>query len=191
MQSLAMLDAIVEPEWDYRRHSFNQHWSAGEMMGSWRDGEGDDLFVLFKGETAYLKGFDHEAADQSVSPRAFYDELPASFAEQASEPAFSPDDVTYIRWCGPDDGQWRRVILAAYADGSDGSADMLAIYGGSYRDYCDYARDYFEVDLDAGAVKAIYAFAPLDEQLVTVLSPGRTLAELAPDAEEIGYPLAG
>jgi hypothetical protein len=33
-RALAMLDAILSPEWQYRYYSFNAHWSAGEMMAS-------------------------------------------------------------------------------------------------------------------------------------------------------------
>ena len=34
MQSLAILDAILSPEWDYRYSSFNSRWADGEQMGS-------------------------------------------------------------------------------------------------------------------------------------------------------------
>ena len=40
-QSLAMLDAIVGREWDYRYYSFNSKWGAGEWMASMRNGQGD------------------------------------------------------------------------------------------------------------------------------------------------------
>ena len=47
LQSMAMLDAILCPEWDLRYYSFNARWADGEQMGSMRDGCGDDLFVHF------------------------------------------------------------------------------------------------------------------------------------------------
>lgn len=31
-QSLAILDAVLSPEWEYRYYSFNQAWAAGEKM---------------------------------------------------------------------------------------------------------------------------------------------------------------
>jgi hypothetical protein len=37
-QSLAMLDAIICPEWNSRYYSFNCNWSAGEAMASMRKG---------------------------------------------------------------------------------------------------------------------------------------------------------
>ncbi len=41
-QSLAILDAIMSPDWEFRYYSFNSKWSEGEMMASMRDGSGDD-----------------------------------------------------------------------------------------------------------------------------------------------------
>ncbi len=38
MKSLALLDAIIEQEWEYRYSSYNSNWSDTEEMGSLRDG---------------------------------------------------------------------------------------------------------------------------------------------------------
>jgi len=46
-QSLATLDAIISPDWEYRYYSFNSKWADGEMMASMRNGSGDDYFILF------------------------------------------------------------------------------------------------------------------------------------------------
>lgn len=60
-QSMAMLDAILCPEWQFRYYSFNAAWAVGEQMGSMRDGSGDDLFAHFGPVGCWLKGFAHEA----------------------------------------------------------------------------------------------------------------------------------
>src|SRR5262249_50472332 len=70
LQSLAMLDAILCPEWDLRYYSFNSRWSKGKQMGSMRNGSGDDFFALFNASGCFLKGFDHE------SPMTPYDREP-------------------------------------------------------------------------------------------------------------------
>lgn len=59
-QSLATLDAIMSPEWEYRYYSFNSKWAKGEQMGSMRNGSGDELFVLFNHAGCFIKGFAHE-----------------------------------------------------------------------------------------------------------------------------------
>lgn len=61
-QSLATLDAIMSPEWDYRYYSFNSNWATGEMMASMRNGSGDEYFILFNSQGAIMKGFAHESA---------------------------------------------------------------------------------------------------------------------------------
>ena len=58
-QSIAMLEAIVSPEWEYRYFSFNRLWdeSKGERMASMRNGSGDEYFIVFRwDETAGLIG---------------------------------------------------------------------------------------------------------------------------------------
>ncbi|MBO6551131.1 MAG: hypothetical protein JJ964_16135, partial [Rhizobiales bacterium] len=44
LQSLALLDAIMSPEWEYRYYSFDAQWSPSETMGSMRNGSGDEFF---------------------------------------------------------------------------------------------------------------------------------------------------
>ncbi len=104
MQSLALLDAILCPAWEYRYYSFNAHWDTHEVMGSMRNGSGDDLFALFTPEGAMLKGFVHEAP---MSPYAFdpphvwpgvLDQVPDRFASFLREPAFKIADTTFCIW---------------------------------------------------------------------------------------------
>ena len=55
-QSLAMLDAIMSPEWESRYYSFNSKWGEGEMMASMKDGSGDECFILFNPHGAIVNG---------------------------------------------------------------------------------------------------------------------------------------
>lgn len=45
-QSLAMLDAILMPDWEYRYFSFNKEWNINQYMASMRDGEGSHYRCL-------------------------------------------------------------------------------------------------------------------------------------------------
>jgi hypothetical protein len=94
LQSLAMLDAVVCREWQYRYYSFNARWYTGEQMGSMRNGCGDDFFALFNAAGCFLKGFAHEAP---MSPYAFDPPtlwpgvlmgVPEEFSSGLKEPAF-------------------------------------------------------------------------------------------------------
>ena len=58
-KGLALLDAILCEDWQYRLFSFNAAWSADrrERMASMRNGEGDAWFIVFVGEHAFFKAF--------------------------------------------------------------------------------------------------------------------------------------
>lgn len=45
-QSLAMLDAILMADWEFRYFSFNAKWGAGEMMASMRNGAMRNIIIL-------------------------------------------------------------------------------------------------------------------------------------------------
>ena len=104
MQSLAMLDALMEEQWEYRYFSLNSRWSDTEQMGSMRNGSGDDLFAVFDCHGCFLRGFDHES---TMSPwkqptrrvwKGVLDEVPLVFAASLNEPAFHMEDTTFCIW---------------------------------------------------------------------------------------------
>jgi hypothetical protein len=112
MQSLAVLDAILMPEWQYRLFSFNSRWSKGEQMGSMRDGQGDDLFAHFTKAGCFLKGFAHESpmTPYREQPKRVWpgvlDSVPKTFAKSLAEPAFSMEDTTFCIWRLNGDPAW-------------------------------------------------------------------------------------
>ena len=103
-QSLAVLDAIMSPDWQYRYYSFNSQWDADEMMASRKNGSGDELYVLFNPTGAILKSFDHESfmspwarEDESLWPHIFA-QVPADFQAFLKEPAFDIPNTTFCVW---------------------------------------------------------------------------------------------
>jgi hypothetical protein len=196
MQSLAMLDAILSREWEYRYFSFNHRWSPGEAMGSMRNGQGDHYFAIFNDAGCWLKGFGHEG---SMSPFAgnppkvaagVLDVVPAEFQACLTEPAFVIDETTFCIWRRYTDGAWQRgsVTFPAGEGDPDGSAALLQYLDGRPQTYRDWAIEYYERDVPLSAVRAIYAHEPLARPLVTDLNAEVTLSELNDDADEIGYP---
>jgi hypothetical protein len=210
MKSLAMLDAILCPEWDGRYYSFNKKWARGEQMGSMRDGCGNDYFALFNKHGCYLKGFHHEAA---MSPYAkgrkgqlwpgLLTVVPAEFAGGVAEPAFNTEDTTFCIWRTYHDRAWQRGEIA-FPKGRDpdGSAELLGILDGRPETYHAWAVDHFEApDLTVEHVRHVYGHKKLTRKLVDAMrydirtadedDPPLTLADLADDMREIGYPDAG
>lgn len=191
-RSLAMLDAILSPEWEYRYYSFNSKWSEGEMMASMRNGSGDHWFAIFCAAGVALHGLAHEApAFRPGKPwPGIFEQLPVEFHQNLlHEPAFTTADSTFCVWRRAGETRWScgPVDLPEGAD-PDGSADMLSILAGDPRDYVAFAEEYYERELATDDVAAIYRHQPLDSALVRRLNPDVELAALAQDREEIGYP---
>jgi hypothetical protein len=194
-QSLAMLDAILCPEWEYRYFSFNAEWdtSLGERMASMRNGSGDEYFLLFTSKGAIMKGFDHESPMSAWSNESsavwpgVLDHVPADFASFVTEPAFSMADTTFCIWRTFSDTEWRRGPVD-FPDGADpdGSAGLLWALDGNPESYCRFARDYFEMDPDLRAVAEIFGHSPLNADLVRRLNPARDYADVLVEAVEIG-----
>jgi hypothetical protein len=193
-QSLAVLDAILSPEWPYRYYSFDAHWSAGQAMASMRNGEGDDYFCVFSPEGAVLKGFDHESkmSPYRVKPPRLWpgilETLPAELREILSDAAFSLEDTTFCIWRTPGGTSWQRgEIQFSDDDKRDGSAEMLLILDGQPQTYQQWAEEYYQQPVDLAAVRHVYAHQPLTEDLVAHLNPDVLLQDLSADLAEIGY----
>lgn len=191
-QSLAMLDAILSPEWEYRYYSFNSRWNAGERMASMRDGCGDHWFLHFTPAGAFLKGFAHETPMAEHAPwPGVLDNVPQSFASSLNEPAFMTEDTTFCLWREVGDAGWQQgpITFPSHAD-PDGSVALLRILDGDPDTYRHWAEDYYEVDLPIVAIEAVYAFQPLTQKLVAVLNATVDVEDIIEDATEIGYPVA-
>jgi hypothetical protein len=180
--SLAILDAILWPEWESRSYSFNGEWGEREMMASMRNGSGDDLFIGFGEGGVVVKGFDHEAP---MSPYArpehgvwpgMYDGLPEELRGFRDEPAFSPQNVTFCLWWSAAHPGWR-VGVRTFAPGKDpdGSQWMLAIYDGVPTTYAEWAREAYEHEVPLRAIESIYRQEPLTKDLIAALNPDASL----------------
>jgi hypothetical protein len=195
LQSLAMLDAVLSPDWQGRYYSFNARWSEGEQMGSMRNGCGDDLFALFNAAGCFLKGFAHEApmSPYGRRPKAVWpgvlDGVPAEFAACLKQPAFSIEDTTFCVWRCYRDSTWQRGAIA-FPPGADpdGSLSLLSPLDGKPTTYKAWAEDYYERPVPLSAVRQVYAHEPLTQRLVHRLNPEATMEQLQADIEEIGYP---
>jgi hypothetical protein len=196
MQSLAMLDAVLCPEWEYRYFSFNCRWAKGEQMGSMRNGQGDQYFALFNSAGGWLKGFDHESPMSPFRkrppelPEGVFDGVPEEFRPCLTEPAFVRDETTFCIWRRYADRAWQRgpVKFPSHEKDPDGSARLLRYLDGRPQTYVEWATEYYERDVPLAAVQAIYAHQSLDQPLITSLNSDMSLANLKKDSKEVGYP---
>jgi len=178
-RSLATLDAILSDDWESRYYSFNAKWGRGQRMASMRDGCGDEWFLVFTKDAAFLKGLAHEYPPGDVA--AIYDGLPAKLSALRTEPSFSMDDTSYGGWF---DKKWtiRSAPKLAKVMGQH-----LGILDGKPKTYRSYAEGYFEADVPLAAIEHVYAGKPIDQKLIDSINPERKLAALKADLVEIGY----
>jgi len=193
-QSLATLDLIMEPEWEYRYFSYNSKWSDTEELASMRNGSGDEWFLLFHVDGwAGLKGFSHESPASSVEgwSETLQAAVPSEFESFSQEPAFRWDSTTFCLWSLPGDLEW------TWAEGhqtegeraSTGADTILHILVAGPSGYRAFALDYFEQELEADAVRAIFEHQRLVPALVKRLNPRVMLADIMNEVLEIGYPI--
>jgi hypothetical protein len=192
-QALAMLDAIVCPDWDGRYYSFNAAWSDTESMGSMRNGSGDDWFILFGDFGAAIKGLAHETpmAGNKVFAGEVQRQVPRAFASFLAEATFAMDWLSYCYWRASEDSSWQRVVHPdpVLSLSEDGSAEYLALLVEPATSYQEFAKWYYELDIPAGAIESLYNHRPLSESLVGSLNSEVSLAQAQVDATEIGYPV--
>jgi len=191
LKSLATLDALLEPEWQYRYYSFNSAWADGEEMGSMRNGSGDHWFTLFLSGGAGIVGLAHEAPmfrHQNPWPGLFVG-LPLEMHALRTEPAFDTNNCTFCVWRLAGDTEWHRgQVDFAPGDDPDGSEELLRLLDGVPESYAAFATDYFELDVPLEAVAAVYAHEPMTTGLLAALNPNLSLNDVEPDLAGIGYP---
>jgi hypothetical protein len=202
LQSMALLDAILQPEWEFRYYSFNSVWATGEQLGSMRNGQGDDFFALFNTAGCWLKGFAHEApmtpyrAELKRVWPGVLEGVPDEFAHCLRQPAFNVEDTTFCVWRRYIDADWQRGP-AEYPAGHpdpDGSEYLLSPLDGRPETYREWAERYFSRSrstLPVEPVLHIYEHRPLTTELIRQLNLELSIEELQADIEEIGYPAGG
>lgn len=196
-QSLAVLDAALMPEWEYRYYSFTARWNGTEQMASMRNGEGDGYFLWMSPHGAVLKGFAHESAvwnqlrgKGEVILSSLTQQLPSALASFLREPAFVLEETTFCLWSVPEDPTWTiwQPPVSPEMRVLDGSAELLALLDGNPATYQAWAEDYYEIRPQLAALQAIYAQKPLTPAILRRLGSPRTSNAVIAELEDIGYP---
>ncbi|MET9397863.1 hypothetical protein [Kitasatospora sp. NPDC002965] len=185
-RALAMLDAVLSPDWGDRYYSFDAHWGKGEEMASMRNGQGDDWFMVFSAAGVYARGLDHEAPN---APHLLA-EVPESFRSYVDEPAFADSegrpDLTVCFWRESGDTRWQAPQTAP-----TGGVELFGLLAdGTATAYRAWAEDYYEPEHepDLAAVEHVLALRPLTGAVVSALNPETDLGDIADDIVGIGYP---
>ena len=191
-KSLAMLDAILCPDWQGRYYSFNSRWDNAEAMASMRNGCGDDWKAHITDAGIILFGLAHESDTYRPGepwPGVLSD-IPPLFSASVNEPAFDTGNVSYCLWLIKDSESWQvGNVELPFPDSADpdGSIEFLSILDGDPNTYKSWADYYYETDVDLSAVEEIYGGSVVTDELIRRLNPELSLPEIHDDIEQIGY----
>lgn len=198
LQSLAVLDLIMSPEWEDRYYSFDSHWGESEMMGSMRNGSGDSFNALFDSNGCFFKGFAHESPLSSWREgnlekwKEILEKVPNIFSSAVSEPAFDMDSISFCFWRANDDVSWHCDSPETdEAEDPDGSAFVLECVNGNPSIYQDFVGEYYEEDIPLSPIRHIYSHAVITQDIIDLLNPEVKLEFIQDGLLEIGYPLKG
>jgi hypothetical protein len=196
---MAVLEAILSPDWESRRHCHATAWTTKEELASMDNGSGDEYSIVFSSAGAYIRCFDHESVmspygNDGPWPGAL-DSVPQVFQHYVTEPAFCDETgmpvVTACLWRQNGDDHWQTGTIDFPQDQNnpDGSDWLLALLmDPSPEAFQRFAEDYYEVPVDIEAVRHVYALRPLTREVVSSLNTELTLEDLAEDIAIAGYP---
>lgn len=91
-RGLAMIEAIVCPQWAFRYYSFDAAWLPGEEMASMRNGSGDAYSIVFAPHGVFVRGLDHKSPMSPFASGGLWPGLVDSIPE-----VFSPQVIAALQ----------------------------------------------------------------------------------------------
>ena len=178
LQAMAMLDAIIMPEWEYRYFSFNNNWDGEgkEMMASMRDGSGNGFFINFTDYGIIGKVYYREISSNLAQDIAA---IPSVFSSFLNEPAFNILKTTFFFWRSNTDNDWFVSPSKSY------EYPLLGLLAGGAREYKCWAEEYFEISIDTIANEAIFNNLDINPDNMLAINPDVNLEDIKGDISEI------
>ncbi|MEM8966979.1 MAG: hypothetical protein AAGE93_11225 [Bacteroidota bacterium] len=175
-KSISAIEAILCPEWEDRYFSYQKQWSETEECCEMRNGEGDQMLILFGSKGTVINGFAHESSmngwqqieieekksllqrmiGKKAQPKieriqhiwnGVTEGLPQAFQEFVFGEPVRSIGTTFCIWANKDDREWTiGDITFPEDDYSDGSEELLALLNGDPTTYRSWAMEYYELD---------------------------------------------
>ena len=214
--SISALEAIISPEWEYRYYSYQKDWGEGEEFCEMRDGQGDQMLILFTKNGICINGFAHESQmngwkqiqieeKKSFKEKLFgtknelktelrqeifngvLDSLPEVFNEFIYGEPVKSIGTTFCIWSIEND--WKIGEIKLPNDNyKDGSKDLLQLLDGQAKTYKNWAEEYYEKEFKIELIESVYAGNPISKELVLELnSEIEDLEALRTELVEIGF----
>jgi hypothetical protein len=194
LQSLALLDSILSPEWEFRYYSFNLQWDEDTALASIRNGSGDHIFFAFNKFGCLIKGFSHESSMSPFlsEPPSIYpgviNKVPAEFIKYLQNISLIPEETSFCIWKKYSDISWQlgEVIFPDTND-PDGSRQLLSMVFTNPKQYQKWAEEYYEISVEIELIAHVFFHKPLTQDIIFEINPQSSLEIVNNDLQEIGY----
>jgi len=187
-KSISVIDAILSEDWLDRYYTYNSKWAESEEFGCMKNGEGDELLILFRKDGCVINGMTHEYYPKDKTKLTIG--LPKIYDDFIfGEPVHSIG-TTFCIWTN-NDNEWQ---IGQPENFDDGSEEMLKIFDGNPQTYINWAIDYFEDGFVVNentlkVVSDIYQGKLLTKSMVeTINKDVDHWQQLQEDLAEINYP---
>jgi hypothetical protein len=139
MKRLALLDAGICQEWQYRYFSYNARWGPGTQMASLRDGCGSHWYMLLDNKDCAFKVYDKGnkiSLDEAIKfiPKGTF------FQDFINEPAFLIEEISQI-------GYFNNGIIKYYGNEVSGPLSVKEVTQWNVDNYANWARPYYEMEV--------------------------------------------
>lgn len=182
-KSIAALEAIICPEWECRYYSYQKKWSDTEEFCEMRNGQGDQMLLVFSNHGTCINGFAHESTmngwkhipikeQQSflgklvgfkkepkteltqIITKGVVDTLPEVFHEFIFDEPVKSIGTTFCIWQTNTDTSWKIGAVDLPKDAyKDGSSHLLQLLDGNPLTYKNWAEEYYEEEFESKSLK--------------------------------------
>ena len=177
-KSISALEAIICPEWEFRYYSYQKDWSETEEFCEMRNGQGDQMLIVFSENGTCINEFAHESEmngwenvlieeKKSFVEKLFgskketkteltqeiangiLNELPQEFNEFIFGEPVKSIGTTFCIWQTKTDKNWKIGKVELPKDEyKDGSSDLLQLLDGKSQTYKNWAEEYYEENFE-------------------------------------------
>ncbi|CAN0198070.1 unnamed protein product [Discosporangium mesarthrocarpum] len=200
-KSISTLEAILCQDWEYRYYSYQKDWGENEEVCEMRNGEGDQMLILFAKEGTCINGFAHESRmngwkkvevqeKKSFAEKLFgtkkevktkliqeipfgiLEGLPKVFNEFIFGEPVKSIGTTFCIWQIRHDEEWKvGEIKLPDDDYKDGSKDLLKLLDGNTLTYKNWAEEYYEIELKQELIEDVFNGKEITDELIKGLNP--------------------
>jgi len=189
-KSIATLEAIICPKWEYRYFTYNKNWDKNEECSLMRNGSGDEMLILFSETGTIINGLAHESP--MTGQKNIVENVPSDFHTFIYGEPIKSIGTSFCIWNLKPEGKWTISEDITFPNNpyGDGSEELLHFFDGKPETFHQWAAEYYEVaDLNIEAIKKVYSNTIINERIVKSLNPAlESFEELKIELSEIGFP---